>query len=119
MAHIALAVRDQARSRAFYEKYFGFDPSSALVADDGVLLIEGAGEVLLALGETDEPIRLPAFLHFGFRGARDPGEVRAFRDRLAADGVEIVEFWEEPDYVSVKCRDPDGYVIELAWEPNG
>jgi len=24
---------------------------------------------------------------------------------------------DEPDYVSVKCRDPDGYVIEFAWEP--
>jgi phage-related protein len=44
--------------------------------------------------------------------------VRAFRDRLVRDGVEIVEFWDEPDdYVSVKCKDPDGYVIEFAWEP--
>ncbi|HEX5469676.1 MAG TPA: VOC family protein [Gaiellaceae bacterium] len=117
MAHIALAVRDQARSRDFYETYFGFDPTSARVADDGVLLIAGPHDVLLALGETDEEIRLPGFLHFGFRGARDPDEVRAFRERLAADGIEIVEFWDEPDYVSVKCRDPDGYVIELAWEP--
>ena len=25
--------------------------------------------------------------------------------------------WDEPDYVSVKCRDPDGYVIEASWEP--
>jgi hypothetical protein len=32
--------------------------------------------------------------------------------------VPITESWEEPDYVSVKCRDPDGYVIELAWEPD-
>jgi catechol 2,3-dioxygenase-like lactoylglutathione lyase family enzyme len=117
MAHIALAVRDQARSRAFYETYFGFDPASARVADDGVLLIAGPDGVLLALGETDEQIRLPSFLHFGFRGARDPAEVRAFRERLADGGIEVVEFWDEPDYVSVKCRDPDGYVIELAWEP--
>ena len=29
-----------------------------------------------------------------------------------------MEEWDEPDYVSVKCRDPDGYVIELAWEPD-
>ena len=44
--------------------------------------------------------------------------MRAFRDRLRQDGVPIVEEWEEPGYVSVKCRDPDGYVIELAWEPD-
>jgi catechol 2,3-dioxygenase-like lactoylglutathione lyase family enzyme len=118
VAHVALAVRDQARSRRFYETYFGFDPATARVAEDGVLLIDGPGEVRLALGETDEPIELPSFLHFGFCGAETPDEVRAFRQRLAADGVEIAEFTEEPDYMSVKCRDPDGYVIEFAWESN-
>jgi len=117
MAHIALAVRDQTRSRCFYETYFDFDPETAWVAEDGVLLIDGPGDVTLALGETDEQIALPAFLHFGFRAATDPDEVRAFRDRLTGDGIEITEFSDEPDYVSVKCRDPDGYVIEFGWEP--
>ena len=70
----------------------------------------------LALGLTDEPIRLPEFLHFGI-GVPNPDDVRAFRDRLVADGVPIAEEWDEPDYVSVKCRDPDGYVVEVAWEP--
>ena len=117
MKHLALAISDQQRSRHFYETYFGFDPETARVAEDGTLLIQGPGHVLLALGETEEPIRLPSFLHFGFGDADDAGQVRAFRDRLAGDGVEIAEFSDEPDYVSVKCRDPDGYVIELAWEP--
>jgi catechol 2,3-dioxygenase-like lactoylglutathione lyase family enzyme len=116
MAHIALAVRDQERSRRFYEAYFGFDPLTARVAEDGVLLIEGPGGLLLALAETDEAIRLPSFLHFGFRAAGSPAEVRAFRDRLAGDGIEIVEESDEPGYVSIKCRDPDGYTIEFAWE---
>jgi catechol 2,3-dioxygenase-like lactoylglutathione lyase family enzyme len=118
MTHVALAVRDQERSRRFYETYFGFDPASAYVADDGVLLIEGPDDVTLALGETEEPIQLPSFFHFGFRAAGDPKEVRAFRDRLAGDGIEIGGFWDEPDYVSVKCKDPDGYTIEFAWEPD-
>jgi catechol 2,3-dioxygenase-like lactoylglutathione lyase family enzyme len=115
MAHIALAVSDQARSRRFYETYFEFDPATAWVAEDGVLLLEGPGDVTLALGETDEPLELPGFLHFGFRGAVDAEEVRAFRDRLTGDGIEIAEFADEPEYVSVKCRDPDGYVVEFAW----
>jgi catechol 2,3-dioxygenase-like lactoylglutathione lyase family enzyme len=118
MAHIALAVRDQERSRRFYETYFGCDPATAYVAEDGVLLITCPGSVSLALGETDEPIDLPAFLHFGFAAAETPEEVRTFRERLAADGVEIAEFADEPDYVSVKCRDPDGYVIQFSWEPD-
>jgi catechol 2,3-dioxygenase-like lactoylglutathione lyase family enzyme len=70
----------------------------------------------LALGPTDEPIRLPGFLHFGV-DLPSRAAVLAFRDRLAADGVTIVEEWDEPGYVSVKCRDPDGYVVEAAWEP--
>jgi hypothetical protein len=44
--------------------------------------------------------------------------VHSLRDRLAADGVPIAEQWDEPEYVSVKCRDPDGYVVEAAWEPH-
>jgi catechol 2,3-dioxygenase-like lactoylglutathione lyase family enzyme len=117
MAHIALAVSDQERSRRFYETYFEFDPATARLADDGVLLIEGPDGLLLALGKIGEPIRLPSFLHFGFRGAESPDEVYAFRRRLESDEVEIVEFCDDPDYVSVKCRDPDGYVVEFAWEP--
>jgi hypothetical protein len=32
--------------------------------------------------------------------------------------VQILEVWEEPEYVSVKFLDPDGYVVEAAWEPH-
>jgi hypothetical protein len=46
-----------------------------------------------------------------------PDDVRAFRDRVEADGLEIVGWWDEEDYVSVKIRDPDGYVVEVSWEP--
>jgi catechol 2,3-dioxygenase-like lactoylglutathione lyase family enzyme len=53
---------------------------------------------------------------FRYRPA-EPQSVRAFKDRLAADGVEIVDEWEEPEYVSVKFLDPDGYIVEAASEP--
>ena len=61
-------------------------------------------------------IALPSFLHFGVR-AESREAVRAFAGRLRAYGVPIVEEFNERDYVSVKCRDPDGYVVEYAWEP--
>ena len=94
MKHLALPVSDQERSRHFYEAYLGFDARPARRYDDDVLMLYNADGFSLALGQADEPIRL-----------------------LAADGVEIVEEWEEPEYVSVKFLDPDGYIVEAAWEP--
>jgi len=117
MKHLALPVRDQESSRRFYETYFGFNAKPARRYDGDVLMLYNADGFSLALGPTEDPIRLPEFLHFGVH-LGTPEEVRAFGDRLAADGVEIVEQWEEPEYVSVKCRDPDGYVVEAAWEPH-
>jgi catechol 2,3-dioxygenase-like lactoylglutathione lyase family enzyme len=117
MKHLALAVSDQERSRRFYETYFGFDAEPARRYDGGVLMLYNADGFSLALGPTDEPISVPAFLHFGVH-LPQPEAVRALRSRLAADGVPIVEEWEEPEYVSVKCHDPDGYVVEAAWEPH-
>jgi catechol 2,3-dioxygenase-like lactoylglutathione lyase family enzyme len=114
--HLALAVADQERSRRFYETYLGFDAVPARRYDDGVLMLYDASGFALALGQTDEAIRVPGFLHFG-TGLESADAVHAFRERLAADGIEIVEEWEEPDYVSVKFLDPDGYVVEVSWEP--
>jgi catechol 2,3-dioxygenase-like lactoylglutathione lyase family enzyme len=114
--HLAIPVRDQERSRSFYETYFGFGARPARRYDDGVLMLYNAGGFSLALGREKEPIARPAWMHFG---VRLPGRDAVFslRDRLAADGVELVEEWDEPDYVSVKCRDPDGYIVEASWEP--
>lgn len=55
-------------------------------------------------------------MHIGV-GLPDRDAVLALRARLEDDGVEVVEEWDEPGYVSVKCRDPDGYIVEAAWEP--
>jgi catechol 2,3-dioxygenase-like lactoylglutathione lyase family enzyme len=112
--HLALAVSDQARSTRFYVGYFGFVPEPE-PREDGVLILHDASGFSLALGEIDEPVVLPPFLHFG-RSAASPDRVRSFRDRITADGLDIVEWWDEPGYVSVKFRDPDGYVIEVGWD---
>ena len=116
MDHLAIPVRDQERSRRFYETYFGFDARPARRYDDGVLMLYDADGFALALGPTDQPIAPPAWMHFGI-GLPDRDAVLAFRDRLVADGVPLVGQWDEPDYVSVKCRDPDGYIVEASWEP--
>jgi catechol 2,3-dioxygenase-like lactoylglutathione lyase family enzyme len=116
LMHLALAVRDEEASRGFYERYFGF----AVVrrAEDGTLMLRNADGFSLALGRCDGEPRLPAFLHHGFR-AESPDDVHAYADGFRSAGLELVEEWDEPDYVSVKVRDPSGYVVEVSWEPDG
>jgi catechol 2,3-dioxygenase-like lactoylglutathione lyase family enzyme len=114
--HLAIPVRDQARSRLFYETYLGFGARPARRYDDGVLMLYDATGFALALGPTTEPIVRPSWMHFGV-GLPSREAVLAMRDRFVSDGIELVEEWDEPDYVSVKCRDPDGYIIEVSWEP--
>jgi len=113
LRHLALAVRDEDASRRFYETYFGFQFRRR--AEDGVLMLRNADGFSLALGPWEDNVRLPPFLHFGFQ-ADSPQDARAYAERFRADGVEIVEEWDEPDYVSVKVRDPDGYVVEVGWD---
>ena len=115
MDHLALAVSDQVRPTRFYAHDFGFVPEPE-PREDGVLILHDAAGFSLALGQIEEPIVLPPFFHFG-RGAASPDDVRAFRDRVEADGLDVVDWWDEPGYVSVKLRDPDGYVVEVGWEP--
>jgi catechol 2,3-dioxygenase-like lactoylglutathione lyase family enzyme len=115
--HLALPVTDQEASRRFYETYFGFGAEPARRYDGGVLMLYNAEGFSLALGPADEPPRLPSFLHFGIHLASRE-QVHELAARLASDGVPIAERWDEPDYVSVKCLDPDGYVVEAAWEPH-
>ncbi len=116
MDHLALPVADQERSRRFYEEYFGFGARPARRYDDGVLMLYNAAGFALALGPGARPVAPPAWMHFGV-ALRDRDAVLALGDRLRRDGVELVEEWDEPDYVSVKCRDPDGYIVEASWEP--
>ena len=79
------------------------------------MLCNAAG-FALALRPSAEPIARPSWMHFGV-GLRDRDAVLALRARLVSDDVELVEEWDEPEYVSVKCRDPDGYIVEASWEP--
>jgi catechol 2,3-dioxygenase-like lactoylglutathione lyase family enzyme len=116
MDHLAIPVRDQERSRRFYEAHFGFDGRPARHYDDDVVMLYDASGFSLALRPTREPIVRPSWMHFGVR-LPDRDAVLALRDRLASAGVELVEEWDEPEYVSVKCRDPDGYIVEASWEP--
>lgn len=115
LVHLGLPVHDASRSLRFYETYFGFDPATAQRYEDGTIIVRNGDGFDLAL-HGGQRVGPPPFLHFGFRFA-DPAEVRALLARLQADGVEIIERYDEPAYVAFKCADPDGHRVEAYWEP--
>ena len=113
-AHVGITVADQARSRRFYEKYFGFDPSLARGYADGTIILRDADGFALALhpgagAPADE------FLHFGY-ACNEPEQVRGLRNTLLANGETLVEDEDAKDFVSIKVLDPDGYRVEIFWE---
>lgn len=110
-----MTVADHERSRRFYEADFGFDAGPAIRYEDGVLIIRDRDGFDRALGEGDVGER-PAFVHFGFR-ADAPAQVRTLRERLAAGEVAFVEDEDTEAYAGFKCLDPDGYRVEVYWEP--
>jgi len=114
--HLGLPVRDHERSVRFYATYFAFDPATAQRYPDGTLIVRNADGFDLALHQTAEAAPSSTFFHFGF-AMPDADAVRALGTRLERDGVPIVERYDEPEHTSFKCLDPDGWRIEVYWEP--
>ena len=115
LRHVALAVSDENRSRAFYERYLGFDALPPKRYPDGVLMLfDGRGSAL-ALGPAGEGGHLPEFLHFGYV-LDGPDAARELTGRFERDGVALLEREDASDYVGCKVADPDGYVVEVFWE---
>lgn len=111
--HIGFAVRDFARSRAFYDKALRPLGYSVLREGDGWAAFGDAGHTGLWIGATGT---LPAPIHIAF-AARDHAEVRAFHAAaLAAGGRDnggpgIREQYHR-DYYAAFVYDPDGHNVE-------
>jgi len=116
LRHLGLPVRDCARSIRFYSRYFAFDPGTAQWYPDGTVIVRNPDGFDLALHQVRD-VDVPSdFLHFGF--AMDaPDGVRALRERLVRHGVSVIETDDEPRLVAFKCLDPDGWPVEVYWEP--
>jgi catechol-2,3-dioxygenase len=115
LRHLGLPVRDHQRSMEFYTRYFGFDPATAQTYPDGTVIVRDGDRFDLALHLADEVAAPTGFLHFGF-ALPDAGAVRGLRSQLQDEGVQIVEQDEQPDHVSFKCLDPDGWRVEVYWD---
>jgi catechol 2,3-dioxygenase-like lactoylglutathione lyase family enzyme len=112
--HLALTVRDARTSRDFYLNTIGLNGEAT--EESWGVRIKFADEFMFALIQGEPlPESATGAVHFGCRlASRD--EARDMRTRLRAAGVTEVEWEDEGDYTGVKVQDPDGYVVELAYD---
>jgi catechol 2,3-dioxygenase-like lactoylglutathione lyase family enzyme len=113
--HLHLKVASADRARAFYERFFGLRVSA--LHGDIVFMRDEAG-MDLALAPAASPEPLPEWFHFGFR-LEDADAVERLYRTMADAGVPMKHPLErdDEDLTFFRCRDPDGYGIEVYWEP--
>jgi catechol 2,3-dioxygenase-like lactoylglutathione lyase family enzyme len=117
LSHIALAVSDLDRSLGFYQALLG---ARILYRDDHKIEIgtPHAHDVIsLEFASADSLGHSGSVAHFGFR-LTGPEEIDAAREAVSAGGGLVVESGEfGPGQPYLYARDPDGYLIELWYEP--
>lgn len=116
LTHVALAVKDAKRSFEFYRDLFGV---VAVYQDESSIQAQtpGSRDVLVFEENPVKAGRTGGVAHFGFRLVEPGGITDALRD-LERLGVEIVSQGEfSPGQPFVFFRDPDGYEIEVWFEP--
>jgi len=119
MRHIALKVKDAARSKEFYCKFFGMDVVWEPDAEN-IYLSSGCDNIAIHK-MTDEYAQGAAELqldHLGFV-VESIERVRELEQEFDSQGVKIVHPFKvhRDGSASFYCADPDGIVIQLLFEP--
>jgi catechol 2,3-dioxygenase-like lactoylglutathione lyase family enzyme len=110
--HLALAVRDPSRSVAFYQDVIGLE-GRVRAEPYGFVVHTPTGLAFTLFAGT--PCADVGDFHFGV-ALRDADAVRRARAQFQSVGLAEREWSDEPGYTSVKVVDPDGYVVEVAWD---
>jgi catechol 2,3-dioxygenase-like lactoylglutathione lyase family enzyme len=120
MRHIALKVRDVARSKSFYQNFLGMevvwepDPQNVYLSSgcDNIALHEVSRN--FATGATEQQLD-----HLGFVVATID-QVKQLEETFRASGVKIVHPFKvhRDGSASFYCADPDGIVIQMLYEPH-
>jgi len=120
MRHIALKVRDVARSKSFYQDILGMDvvwepdPQNVYLSSgcDNIALHEVSQS--FATGATEQQLD-----HLGFVVAT-LDQVKQLEETFRASGVKIVHPFKvhRDGSASFYCADPDGIVIQMLYEPH-
>jgi predicted enzyme related to lactoylglutathione lyase len=115
LTHINLAVRDAARSLAFYEQVFGVEE---YFRDEATIHAKtpGALDVLTFDQTADRPGESAGIVHFGFRLVRAQDIDVAVGEVERAGGKLLRRGQFAPGYPYAYVSDPDGYEIEIWFE---
>ncbi len=114
ISHLHLHVRDRRRSVDFYRRWFDL---AVRREGDEITFLTGSGGFLLALMDDAEPAPPPPWFHFGIR-APSAAAVSDLCHRMQQQCVAIMKpLYEDPTFSSFRCRDPDGFAVEVYWEP--
>lgn len=120
MRHIALNVYDVARSKAFYQDFFGME---VVWEPDPLNAYLSSGWDNLALHKTSEDGTAAApgqqLDHLGFI-IDSIARVKEMEESFRANGVSILHPFKvhRDGSASFYCVDPDGIVIQLLYEPH-
>ena len=117
LSHLALAVADPDRTGRFYEQAFG---CRVYWRDSDSVQVLGPGryDVLAFDRDPAQAGKAAGILHFGFRLAR-PEDIDAVVEQALAAGGTLLrrgDFGAGLPFAYV--ADPDGYEIELWYEPD-
>jgi catechol 2,3-dioxygenase-like lactoylglutathione lyase family enzyme len=115
LTHVALSVRDAARSAAFYKQVFG---AVQVYAQDGFVQLQtpGARDVLVLEEDPERAGRAGGIVHFGFR-LIDPADIDRARKAVETAGGTVREHGEfVPGEPYLFAIDPDGYELEIWYE---
>jgi catechol 2,3-dioxygenase-like lactoylglutathione lyase family enzyme len=114
LEHLHLHVRDRAAAERFYLEWFGMRLNRR---GERLTFLTDESGFDLALMDDASPQTMPPWFHFGFRPGTGAAVV-ALHDRMTKAGVPMVRrLYQDESMVSFRCRDPDGYAIEVYWEP--
>ena len=115
LTHVALAVRDVARSLRFYREVFG---AVTVYQQDGFAQAQtpGTRDVLVFEEKPGQAGKHGGVAHFGFR-LQQPSDIARAVELVRAAGGEVVEHGEfVPGEPYVFFKDPDGYLVEVWYE---
>jgi catechol-2,3-dioxygenase len=116
LTHIALLVKVQ-RSVNFYQMIFGV--KETYHHDDWSQVETPGCKDLIVFQQSDQKFdTISGFIHFGFR-LKKPDEIEKITEELVekAGGKILRRGQFTPDEPYVFLQDPDGYEVEVAFEP--